>query len=106
MKNSVARYESLLIFSSDYSPKQLRFLGYYYAKTLREWGASKIHVRYRGKRSLSYNIKGSKIGDYIEIRFNLLPSNLSLYQSLIKLDNHILRSFIRKKTSKLKFSAS
>ena len=40
MKNSLSRYESLLIFSSDYSPKQLRFLGYYYAKTLREWGAS------------------------------------------------------------------
>ena len=104
MKNSVARYESLLIFSPDYSPKQLRFLGYYYAKTLREWGASKIRVRYRGKRSLSYNIKGAKIGDYLEIRFNLLPSNLALYQSLIKLDNHILRSFIRKKTSNLKFT--
>jgi ribosomal protein S6 len=97
MKNYLSRYESLLIFSSDYSPKQLRFLGYYYAKTLREWGADKISVRYRGKRSLSYPIRGSKIGDYIEIKFNLLPNNLSLYQSLIKLDNHVLRSFIRKK---------
>lgn len=97
MKNSLSHYESLLIFSSDYSPKQLRFLGYYYAKTLREWGAQNIHVRYRGKRSLSYPIKGSKIGDYIEIRFNLLPDNLGLYQSLLKLDTHILRSFIRRK---------
>jgi ribosomal protein S6 len=97
MKNYLSRYESLLIFSSDYSPKQLRFLGYYYAKTLREWGADNISVRYRGKRSLSYPIRGSKIGDYIEIKFNLLPNNLSLYQSLIKLDNHVLRSFIRKK---------
>nr|YP_010478539.1 ribosomal protein S6 [Chlorobotrys sp.]UVI60844.1 ribosomal protein S6 [Chlorobotrys sp.] len=97
MKNSLSRYESLLIFSSDYSPKQLRFLGYYYAKTLRDWGAYNIHVRYRGKRSLSYPIKGSKIGDYLEIKFNLLPDNLSLYQSLIKLDNHILRSFTRRK---------
>jgi ribosomal protein S6 len=97
MKNSLSRYESLLIFSSDYSPKQLRFLAYYYAKTLREWGASKIHVRYRGKRNLAYNINGSKIGDYIEIRFNLLPAALELYQSLIKLDDQILRSFIKKK---------
>jgi ribosomal protein S6 len=88
MKTSVSRYESLLIFSSDYSPKQLRFLAYYYAKTLREWGASKIHVRYRGKRNLAYNIK---------IRFNLLPAALELYQSLIKLDDQILRSFIKKK---------
>jgi ribosomal protein S6 len=97
MKNSLSRYESLLIFSSDYSPKQLRFLGYYYAKTLREWGASNIHVRYRGKRSLSYLIKGANVGDYIEIGFDLLPDNLDLYQSLIKLDNHIVRSFLRKK---------
>lgn len=97
MNNSLSRYESLLVFSSDYSPKQLRFLGYYYAKTLREWGASNIHVRYRGKRSLSYNIKGSKIGDYLEIRFNLLPDNLRYYQSLLKLDTHLIRSFIRRK---------
>jgi ribosomal protein S6 len=97
MKHSLSRYESLLIFSSDYSPKQLRFLGYYYAKTLREWGASNIHVRYRGKRSLSYSIKGTKIGDYLEIRFNILPDNLYLYQSLLKLDENIVRSFLRKK---------
>lgn len=97
MKNAISRYESLLIFSSDYSPKQLRFLGYYYAKTIRECGGSIIRVRYRGKRSLSYPIKGSKIGDYLEITFNLLPDNLYLYQSLLKLDEHIVRSFIRKK---------
>nr|YP_009551096.1 ribosomal protein S6 [Pseudellipsoidion edaphicum]QAA12028.1 ribosomal protein S6 [Pseudellipsoidion edaphicum] len=98
MKNASSRYESLLIFSSDYSPKQLRFLAYYYANTIREWGGSKIHVRYRGKRNLTYEIKGSKIGDYIEIRFNLLPAALELYQSLIKLDDQILRSFIKKKS--------
>lgn len=97
MTNSLSRYESLLIFSSDYSPKQLRFLGYYYAKTIREWGGSKIHVRYRGKRSLSYPINGAKIADYIEIRFNLLPDNLHLYNSLLKLDAHLIRSFIRRK---------
>lgn len=97
MTNSLSRYESLLIFSSDYSPKQLRFLGYYYAKTIREWGGSNIHVRYRGKRSLSYPINGTKIADYLEIRFNLLPNNLYLYNSLLKLDDHILRSFIRRK---------
>lgn len=98
MKNSSSRYESLLIFASDYSPKQLRFLAYYYAKVIREWGGSKIHVRYRGKRNLAYDIKGSKIGDYIEIRFNILPAALQPYQSLIKLDDQILRSFLKKKS--------
>ncbi len=96
MQNASCRYESLLIFSSDYSPKQLRFLAYYYANTIRGWGGSKIHVRYRGKRNLAYDINGSKIGDYIEIRFNLLPAAVELYQSLIKLDDQILRSFIKK----------
>jgi ribosomal protein S6 len=100
MKKRLSRYESLLIFSSDYTPIQLKFLALYYAKTLRNWGATKIHIRYRGKRSLAYSIKNSKIGDYIEIRFNIIPANLENYVALLKLDDNILRSFIRKKVSK------
>lgn len=97
MKYSSSRYESLVIFAPDYSPKQLRFLSFYYAKTLREWGASDIQIRYRGKRNLAYVIQNTKIGDYIEFRFNLLPSTLESYQSLMKLDQNILRSLINKK---------
>lgn len=102
MKNQMARYESLLIFSSDYTPTQLKFLAFYYAKTLRNWGATKIHVRYRGKRSLAYPIKTNRIGDYVEIRFNIIPSNLENYIALLKLDGNIVRSFIRKKLIKNK----
>lgn len=97
MKTTINRYESLIIFSADYSPNQLKLLAYFYTKTLRSWGASNIYVRYRGKRSLGYPIKKNKIGDYLEVRFNLLPNNLSLYQSLVKLDTHILRVFLQKK---------
>lgn len=97
MKNTLNRYESLIIFSADYSPNQLKLLAYFYAKTLRTWGATNIYVRYRGKRSLGYSISKNKIGDYLELRFNLLPSNLSLFQSLVKLDNHVLRIFLQKK---------
>jgi ribosomal protein S6 len=102
MKHQMNRYESLLIFSSDYNPLQLKFLAFYYAKTLRSWGATKIHVRYRGKRGLAYPIKTNKIGDYIEIRCNLLPANLQNYIALMKLDSNILRSFIRRKSLKIK----
>lgn len=101
-KHAFTRYESVLLFSSDFNPIQLKFLAFYYAKTLRNWGATKIHVRYRGKRSLAYPIKNNKIGDYIEVRFNLVSANLENYIALLKLDTNILRHFIRRKITKKK----
>lgn len=97
MKDALTNYESILIFSSNYTPKKLKYVSYYYAKTLKKWGGTNIHIKYRGKRDLAYPIKSSTIGNYIEMSFNLFPYNLDLYKKLIRLDSQIIRAFIIKK---------
>lgn len=97
MKNAYSTYESILIFSSNYVPKKLKYVAYYYAKNLKKWGATNIHIKYRGKRDLAYNIKNLNVANYIEITFNMFPYNLELYKKIVKLDSKILRAFIIKK---------
>ena len=65
-----------------------------YAKRLKSFGANNIHIRYRGKRRLTYPISDNTIGDYIQIRFSIIPKNLNAYLELIKLDEKLLRSFL------------
>ena len=105
-------YDTTTIFTETINKKKYIIIPHYYKG--KEW-YNKISYNtifeiinpksdYTKKRiDIDLPLWGLKIGDYIEIRFNLLPSNLSLYQSLIKLDNHIIRSFIRKKTTNIKF---
>ncbi len=97
MKNPLSNYESILIFSSNYAPKKLKYVAYYYAKNLKKWGATNIHIKYRGKRDLAYPIENSNIANYIEISFNLFPYNIELYKKVIRLDSKIIRAFIIKK---------
>lgn len=89
-------YEAILLFKPNYSPDQLYLLAFYYAKRLKSFGANNIHIKYRGKRRLTYPIRDNSIGDYIQIRFSIIPKNLSPYLELIKLDEKLLRSFLLK----------
>jgi len=97
MKNSLSSYESILIFSANNSPKKLKYIAYYYAKNLKKWGATNIHIKYRGKRDLAYLVKDNNVANYIEISFDIYPYNLTSYNSILKLDEKIIRSFLIKK---------
>lgn len=94
MKTIFSSYEAILLFKPNFSPEQLYLLAFYYAKRLKSFGAKNIYIRYRGKRRLTYSISDNTIGDYIQIRFSIIPKNLSPYLELIKLDEKLLRSFL------------
>jgi ribosomal protein S6 len=94
MKSLSSSYEAILLFKPNYSPEQLYLIAFYYAKRLKSFGANNIHIRYRGKRRLTYAISDNTIGDYIQIRFSIVPKNLNAYLELIKLDEKLLRSFL------------
>lgn len=94
MKSLTSSYEAILLFKPNYSPEQLYLIAFYYAKRLKTFGANNIHIRYRGKRRLTYAISDNTIGDYIQIRFSIIPKNLNPYLELIKLDEKLLRSFL------------
>lgn len=94
MKSLTSSYEAILLFKPNYSPEQLYLIAFYYAKRLKSFGANNIHIRYRGKRRLTYAISDNTIGDYIQIRFSIIPRNLNPYLELIKLDEKLLRSFL------------
>lgn len=94
MKSLSSSYEAILLFKPNYSPEQLYLIAFYYAKQLKRFGANNIHIRYRGKRRLTYAISDNTIGDYIQIRFSIIPKNLNPYLELIKLDEKLLRSFL------------
>jgi len=94
MKSLSSSYEAILLFKPNYSPEQLYLIAFYYAKRLKSFGANNIHIRYRGKRRLTYAISDNTIGDYIQIRFSIIPKNLNAYLELIKLDEKLLRSFL------------
>jgi ribosomal protein S6 len=96
MINIFTSYEAILLFKPNYSPEQLYLLAFYYAKRLKSFGASNIYIKYRGKRRLTYPINDKTIGDYIQIRFSIIPKNLPPYLELIKLDEKLLRSFLLK----------
>lgn len=94
MKSLSSSYEAILLFKPNYSPEQLYLIAFYYAKRLKSFGANNIHIRYRGKRRLTYPIYDNTIGDYIQIRFSIIPKNINPYLELIKLDEKLLRSFL------------
>ena len=94
MKSLTSSYEAILLFKPNYSPEQLYLIAFYYAKRLKTFGANNIYIRYRGKRRLTYAISDNTIGDYIQIRFSIIPKNLNPYLELIKLDEKLLRSFL------------
>ena len=79
------------------SPKKLKYIAYYYAKNLKKWGATNIHIKYRGKRDLAYLVKDNNVANYIEISFDIYPYNLTSYNRILKLDEKIIRSFLIKK---------
>lgn len=96
MVNIFTSYEAILLFKPNYSPEQLYLLAFYYAKRLKSFGANNIYIKYRGKRRLSYPISDKNFGDYLQIRFSIIPKNLPPYLELIKLDEKLLRSFLLK----------
>jgi len=96
MNKIFSSYETILLFKPNYSPDQLYLLAFYYAKRLKSFGANNIHIKYRGKRRLTYPIHDNTIGDYIQIRFSIIPKNLPPYLELVKLDEKLLRSFLLK----------
>lgn len=96
MINIFSSYEAILLFKPNYGSYDLYILALDYAKRLKSFGANNISIKYRGKRRLTYLIQDNSIGDYIQIRFSIIPKNLPPYLELIKLDDKLLRSFLLK----------
>jgi len=96
MINIFSSYEAILLFKPNYSSYELYLFALYYAEHLKTFGATNISIKYRGKRRLTYLIQDNSIGDYIQIRFSIIPKNLPPYLELIKLDEKLLRSFLLK----------
>lgn len=96
MVNIFSSYEAILLFKPNYSSYELYLIAFIYAERLKEYGANNISIKYRGKRRLPYLIQDNSIGDYIQIRFSIIPKNLPPYLQLIKLEEKLLRSFFLK----------
>ena len=94
MKNSLSSYESILIFSANYSPKKLKYIAYYYAKNLKKWGATNIHIKYRGKRDLAYSFFNKTRGNYIQLNCSSTPKYISNFENTLKLDSNVLRFLV------------
>ena len=94
MDTILQQYEMMILLMEDLTDNDLKTWAFNYAKVLRKLNASEISVVSRGKRDLSYEIKGQKRGNFIQIKFSSIPKYIENFSSSLKFDSSVLRFLI------------
>ena len=96
------KYEMMILLTEEFNDNELKTWAFNYAKALRKLSASEISVISRGKRDLAYVIKNQKRGNFIQINFSSLPTNIEDFSNSLKLDSNVLRFLVLNKKTILK----
>lgn len=94
MDTIIQQYEMMILLMEDLTDNDLKTWAFNYAKVLRKLNASEISVVSRGKRDLSYEIKGQKRVNFIQIKFSSIPKYIENFSSSLKFDSSVLRFLI------------
>ena len=89
-------YEMMILLNEEFNDSELKTWAFKYAKELQNLGGSDISVISRGKRNLAYLINNQSKGNFIEITFSMLPTNLQNFSQILEIDENVLRSLILK----------
>lgn len=92
------KYEIMILLTQEFNDSELKSWVFNYAKNLRKFSVSDISVISRGKHNLSYPIDQETKGNYIQLNFSSTPKYLQNFLNTLKLDSHVLRFLIFKKS--------
>lgn len=103
MKKEIELYESIYLLNPSFTQQEISSKMEYYQTFLTQQG-SQVMVQNRGKRSLSYPIKGFESANYIQMVY---LGNGELIKSLnqeIKRDETVLRNITTRLPEETKFA--
>jgi ribosomal protein S6 len=100
--DAIIKYEMMILLAEDFNDNELKTWAFNYAKILRKLNVSEISVISRGKRDLSYEIKGQKRGNFIQINFSSIPKYIENFSTTLKFDSNVLRFLVINKTKNVK----
>lgn len=92
------KYEIMILLTEEFNDSELKSWVFNYARNLRKFSVSDISVISRGKHNLSYTIDKKSKGNYIQLNFSSTPKHLQNFMNSLKLDSHVLRFLMLKKT--------
>lgn len=92
------KYEIMILLTKEFNDSELKSWVFNYAKNLRKFSVSDISVISRGKHNLSYTIDQETKGNYIQLNFSSMPKYLQNFLNSLKLDSHVLRFLVFKKS--------
>ena len=92
------KYEIMILLTEEFNDSELKSWVFNYAKNLRKFSVSDISVISRGKHNLSYTIDQETKGNYIQLNFSSMPKYLKNFLNSLKLDSHVLRFLVLKKS--------
>ena len=92
------KYEIMILLTEEFNDSQVKAWVFNYAKNLRKFSVCDISVISRGKQNLSYKIDNEVKGNYVQLNFSSVPKYLKNFLNLLKLDSHIVRFLILKKS--------
>ena len=103
MKKEIELYESIYLLIPSFTQQEIASRIDYYQTFLTEQG-SQVMVQNRGKRSLSYPIKGFECANYIQMIYLGNGKLINALNKEIKRDESVLRNITTRLPEKVKFA--
>jgi ribosomal protein S6 len=94
----VKKYEVMILLTEEFKDNELKSWVFNCAKNLRKFSIHDVSVVSRGKQNLSYPINKKAKSNYIQLNFSSVPKYLTNFFNVLKLDSHVLRFLIFKKS--------
>ena len=88
------KYEIMILLTEEFNDSELKTWVFNYAKTLRKFSVCDISVISRGKHNLSYSIKNTLKGNYIQLNFSSMPKYINKFSNILKMDSNVLRFLV------------
>lgn len=103
MKKEIELYEVIYLLKPNFTQKDITSRIEYYQEFLTQQG-SQVMVQNRGKRSLSYPIKGFESANYIQMVYLGNGNLVKALNKEIKRDESVLRNITTRLPEEIKFS--
>ena len=103
MKKEIELYEIIYLLNPRFSQQEITDKMEYYQTFLTKQG-SQVMVQNRGKRSLSYPIKGFENANYIQMVYLGNGKLINALNKEIKRDESVLRNITTRLPEKVKFA--